>query len=153
MKDQTLTLLAIILCATLFLTACSMFQRDTQATASDGTPLFIDNNTGKATSEPVDVSGKPNEPLMRSESTGVAENLVKTGGSLIPPPFGAIVEAIGGVGLAGLAYYFKRKNTATDAAVAEYEKSIRANPEAAKAIDEKVWDGLSATTKAKLEPI
>lgn len=147
-----LLILASLVGCTLFLTSCSMFTKEAQATASDGTPLFIDNNTGKATDAATDAAGKPNEPLMRTESTGTVETVTQAG-SNIPGPIGAIIGIVGSVAGAGFAEYMRRKNAATNAAIAEYEASIRAKPAAAKAVDDHVWDGLTDKTKKKLLPI
>jgi hypothetical protein len=149
----TLTILLILcLAGSVFLTACSMFVKETQATASDGTPLFIDNNTGKATDAATDASGKPNEPLMHSEDTGTIATVTKAGASL-PGPIGPIIGVVGSLVGAGMAEYLRRKNAATNAAIAEYESKIRAQPEVAAAVDAKVWDNLSPATMTKLLPI
>lgn len=152
MKYVLTILLLFCLASSLFLTACSMFVKEQQATSSDGTPLFIDNNTGKATAEAIDAKGIANEPLLRSDSTGLDATITKAGSS-IPGPIGAIIGVVGSVAGAGLAEYLRRKNAATNAAVAEYEAAIRSKPEAAKAVDDHVWDGLSNATKKKLLPI
>lgn len=129
-----------------------MFVKEQQATSSDGTPLFIDNITGKATDAATDAKGVPNEPLLRSEDTGMVNNITKAGASL-PGPIGPIIGIVGSLAGAGMAEYLRRKNAATNAAVAEYEAAIRSKPEVAKAVDDHVWDGLSTATKKKLLPI
>lgn len=152
MKVTLTILLCLCLASSVFLTACSMFVKEQQATSSDGTPLFIDNITGKATDAATDAKGVPNEPLLRSEDTGMVNNITKAGASL-PGPIGPIIGIVGSLAGAGMAEYLRRKNAATNAAVAEYEAAIRSKPEVAKAVDDHVWDGLSTATKKKLLPI
>jgi len=151
MKTALVVLLILCMASSVFVAGCSMFVKDSQATSSDGTPLFIGED-GKATAEATNAKGQPNEPLMRSESTGLDATITKAGSS-IPGPIGAVIGVVGSLAGAGLAEYLRRKNAATNAAIAEYESKIRAKPEVAAAVDSQVWDHLSPATMTKLLPI
>jgi len=150
---QTLkhVVLFILLATALSVSACSLFTRDVQAKDSSGTPLFIGPD-GKATSEPTGVNGQPNEPLMVPESSGVLEGVQKTAGGL-PAPWGTILGAVAGVGTAALGAYVEAKRRKAERMIVEYEKRIDANPEARKAIDEKVWADLPEALKTRLEAV
>ena len=149
MKSLSLSVLATLFLLALFLTGCPMLQKETQVTASDGHALYWGAD-GKATSDAVDPkTGKPNDQMTRKESNGTIEAATQAGSS-IPGPVGAVIGLVGSLGGAAFAAYLARKNAATNAALAEYESKISAKPEARKAVDDHVWDGLSPNVQAKL---
>lgn len=149
---QTLKHIAlfILLATTLSVSACSLLTREVQARGSDGALLYVDKD-GNATAEPTGVNG-PNEPLMVPESNGVLEGVQKTAGGL-PAPWGTILGAVAGVGTAALGAYVEAKRRKAERMIVEYEKRIDANPEARKAIDEKVWADLPEALKTRLEAV